>query len=238
MEKETRKERLAREKAEWEAEQLRKKTEKAAKKAAKRAARSSDKDSDNDSVDTWQAVEDTSQAAVGSPVFLPSANQGSAGAEPVLVVSPEESSFKTRRVRAVKERKPRKTAEYKNAVRLGLPEQVASMLDDRDRIVKQWREGTLTPEEAVHTLSEMCVRPEDGSLWKLLPRHGGVALIKTGMNGEMEIVEPPRRRKKWPAVVSTVLFALLVLVTLWGTFWPATDTGGPEGRSETELTVA
>lgn len=234
MEKESRKERLAREKAEWEAEQLRKKAEKAAKKAAKRETKNSDKDSK----DAGLMSDVADRAGTGSPVFLPPANQVPVETEPVLVVLPEESNFKTKRVKTSREKKPKKTAEYKNAVRLGLPEQVALMLDERDRVVKQWRDGVLTPEEAVHTLSEMCVRPDDGSLWKLLPRHGGVALIKTGMNGEMEIVEPPRRRKKWPALVSTVLFALLVLITLWGTFWPATDTSGPEGRSETALIVA
>ena len=89
----------------------------------------------------------------------------------------------------------------------------------------------MTPEEAVNRLSTLSVRTKDGALWKLLPRHGGVGLIKTGMDGNIAIIEPPRKRKRWPTVVSCLLFALLVTLTLWGTFWPATDSSQPDSGS-------
>lgn len=212
MERETRRERLAKEKADWEAAQLLKRESKEAKRAEKRSRRKSGEFDEPVLLD---------EPAVISPA--------------VLSVSIDESSVPVKRIKRVKAGKTKTSSTYKNAVRAGLEPAVASMLDERDAVLRRWRNG-VSAEDAVSELSYISTRTSDGALWKLLPRHGGVGLVKTGMDGTIEIVEPPRRRRRWPTIVTAALFGVLVALTMWGTFWPATDTSG-SGSENTVTTV-
>jgi hypothetical protein len=224
MERESRRDKLARERAEWEAEQELKKQAKEARRETERALKEQRKLEKESTRGDKRASEEVSSEP-SKDGFVPVPDEATAQ---VLQVSIDESAQRQKRVKAVRDKAPRRTASYKNAVRSGLEHNVAEMLEERNSILREWKSGVLIPEEAVNRLSMLSVRTKDGSLWKLLPRHGGVGLIKTGMDGSIEIVEPPRKRKRWPTVVSGFLFALLVLVTLWGTFWPATDGSQPD----------
>lgn len=226
MERETRREKLAREKAEWEAEQLLKKEAKAAKKAAKEASKRGSKTLAEDETDT---VLDYVKTPIGS------AGPADAVRDDVMSISIDESSARVRRAKRVREPRAKLSLTYKSAIRAGLDPAVASMLDERDAILRKWRSG-VSAEESVSALSVVSTRTPDGALWRLLPRHGGVGLVKTGMDGSIEIVEPPRKRRRWPTVVTAALFGVLVALTLWGTFWPATDAAGG-GTYVTTVTV-
>lgn len=238
MERETRRDKLSRERAEWESEQALKKQNKAAQREAESALKEQRKVEKKASRERVKVSEYTDGAEAGdllAPVAAPFESdllpQPDMSHAQVLKVSPDERVRKQKRVKASRHKEPRRSAGYKNALRLGLEDSVANMLDERDSFLREWRSGASTPEEAVNRLSTLSVRTKDGALWKLLPRHGGVGLIKTGMDGNIAIIEPPRKRKRWPTVVSCLLFALLVTLTLWGTFWPATDSSQPDSGS-------
>ena len=128
----------------------------------------------------------------------------------------------------------KKSVTYKTALRMGLSEPVASMIEEKNRILRLWKSRKITPEVAVSNLSVLKARDPDGSVWRLLPRHGGYALVRTGHDGVPSIVEPPRKRRAWPAVVGGVLFSILIVLALWGVVNPATDG---EERIETPSTV-
>jgi hypothetical protein len=128
----------------------------------------------------------------------------------------------------------KKSVTYKTALRMGLSEPVASMIEEKNRILRLWKSRKITPELAVSNLSVLQARDPDGSVWRLLPRHGGYALVRTGHDGVPSIVEPPRKRRAWPAVVGGVLFSILIVLALWGVVNPATDG---EERIETPSTV-
>jgi hypothetical protein len=153
-------------------------------------------------------------------------------------------SKQARRVRSRRDKAPRrsdsaksskkKSVTYKTALRMGLSEPVASMIEEKNRILGLWKSRKITPETAVSNLSVLKARDADGSLWRLLPRHGGYALVRTGHDGVPSIVEPPRKRRAWPAVIGGVLFSVLIVLALWGVVNPATDG---EERIETPSTV-
>ena len=128
----------------------------------------------------------------------------------------------------------KKSVTYKTALRMGLSEPVASMIEEKNRILRLWKSRKITPEVAVSNLSVLKARDPDGSVWRLLPRHGGYALVRTGHDGVPSIVEPPRKRRAWPAVVGGVLFSILIVLALWGVVNPATDG---EERIETPSTL-
>lgn len=133
-----------------------------------------------------------------------------------------------------KNSKKKKSVTYKTAVRMGLSEPVADMIEEKNRILALWKSRKITPELAVSNLSVLQARDPDGSVWRLLPRHGGYALVRTGHDGVPSIVEPPRKRQAWPAVVGGVLFSVLIVLALWGVVNPATDG---EERIETPSSV-
>jgi len=128
----------------------------------------------------------------------------------------------------------KKSVTYKTALRMGLSEPVASMIEEKNRILRLWKSRKITPELAVSNLSVLQARDPDGSVWRLLPRHGGYELVRTGYDGVPSIVEPPRKRRAWPAVVGGVLFSVLIVLALWGVVNPATDG---EERIEAPSTV-
>jgi hypothetical protein len=128
----------------------------------------------------------------------------------------------------------KKSVTYKTALRMGLSEPVASMIEEKNRILRLWKSRKITPELAVSNLSVLQARDPDGSVWRLLPRYGGYALVRTGHDGVPSIVEPPRKRRAWPAVVGGVLFSVLIVLALWGVVNPATDG---EERIEAPSTV-
>jgi len=128
----------------------------------------------------------------------------------------------------------KKSVTYKTALRMGLSEPVASVIEEKNRILRLWKSRKITPELAVSNLSVLQARDPDGSVWRLLPRHGGYALVRTGHDGVPSIVEPPRKRRAWPAVVGGVLFSILIVLALWGVVNPATDG---EERIETPSTL-
>ena len=128
----------------------------------------------------------------------------------------------------------KKSVTYKTALRMGLSEPVANMIEEKNRILALWKSRKVTPELAVSNLSVLQARDVDGSVWRLLPRYGGYALVRTGHDGVPSIVEPPRKRRAWPAVVGGVLFSFLIILTLWGVVNPATDG---EERVDTPSTL-
>jgi hypothetical protein len=128
----------------------------------------------------------------------------------------------------------KKSVTYKTALRMGLSEPVANMIEEKNRILALWKSRKITPELAVSNLSVLQARDGDGSVWRLLPRYGGYALVRTGHDGVPSIVEPPRKRRAWPAVVGGLLFSILIILALWGVVNPATDG---EERIDTPSTL-
>lgn len=126
---------------------------------------------------------------------------------------------------AQKPKKSKKTKAEKKAN--ALTPAAKRLLVERRQVVVQWRGRKITPEAAVAKLSNLSETDEDGTTWRLLPRPGGVALVRTSIDGVPTIVEAPVRYPLWPAVVGSLLIGALLAFAVWGALNPATKGEDP-----------
>lgn len=95
-----------------------------------------------------------------------------------------------------------------------------SLLQERDRIVGSWRNLTVTPELAVERLNTLAATDADGTMWRLMPRETGVALVRTTIDGDATVVEPPMTLPRWTAIVCLVFLVLLGGAAVWSYLRP------------------
>jgi hypothetical protein len=259
--KQSRKERNAELKAKYEAE----KAEKKAKREAKKAARTTKSDTREDvpapnaeqvgspleqpevtpagpisvepaeeapSVSTWS----TAAAVPTNDTAWADAARGESSAWEQAV----EPSQPTRREQR-EEKKAQKIeaalskTSTKRQKRGGFPPEVSKLLMEKKLILAQWRSRKIDPNQAVERLSALVATCADGTTWRLLPRPGGAALVKTLEDGTTEIVEPPQRRRPVLTLLIAVLFGAFVAIAIWSSFDPVTSGGN---RTTTTTSVA
>ena len=83
------------------------------------------------------------------------------------------------------EKKPRASSQLSDGAK--------ALLAERRHVVNQWRGRRISPELAVARLSDLAHIDDDGTAWRLLPRPDGVALVKTGVDGEAVVIDPPAK---------------------------------------------
>ena len=119
-----------------------------------------------------------------------------------------------------------------------LPAEVKAMLLERKVVLSQWRSLKIEPKDAVVRLTALSATDASGDTWRLLPRPGGTALVKTTTDGVTAIVEPPVRRRKGVAVAVAVLFGVLAGAAIWSSFNPITDGGSKSTETAVSTTVS
>jgi hypothetical protein len=245
--KQSRKARNAELKAKYEAE----KAEKKAKREAKRAGRSEKAHVEENSDEPTHQTSDAdaaSSTSVSTPVLAVEdvrpdvtwetvavtenegawdvAARGSTSAWEQAVENPEP----TRREQREEKKAQKLEAELskpgkKRRTRNGLPPEVSKLLMEKKLILAQWRSRKIDPNQAVERLSALVATCADGTTWRLLPRPGGAALVKTREDGSTEIVEPPQRRRPLVTLLIAVLFGAFVAIAIWSSFDPVTSGG-------------
>jgi hypothetical protein len=249
--KQSRKERNAELKAKYEAEKAEKKAKREAKKAEranKDSARSAPKRALQQPV-----VAEPEQLDTPEVIDLPPRHYHETGdettvpAEEAVAAKVEHTSWEnaareessaweepagapqpTRREQREEKKAQKLEAELKKSgkkrkKRSGLPAEVSKMLMEKKLILAQWRSRKIDPNQAVERLSALVATCEDGSTWRLLPRPGGAALVKTLEDGTTEIIEPPQRRRPLVTLFIAVLFGAFVAVAIWSSFDPVTS---------------
>jgi hypothetical protein len=121
----------------------------------------------------------------------------------------------------------------KRQKRGGFPPEVAKLLMEKKLILAQWRSRKIDPNQAVERLSALVATCEDGTTWRLLPRPGGAALVKTLEDGTTEIIEPPQRRRPLVTLFIAVLFGVFVAFAIWSSFEPVVSGGNRESVTTT-----
>jgi hypothetical protein len=218
----SRKEQNAILKARYEEDKARKKAE----KELKRAAREGDK----------AASGVVKQAA--DPIAIPTPEVPT-----YEIAEPAPGAAKAKRDKRVRstelgEKQGAAVSKAEKARRGALPGEVRTMLLERKVILSQWRSLKIEPKDAVVRLSALSATDADGATWRLLPRPGGTALVKTTTDGATTIVEPPVRRRKGVAVATAVLFGILAGAAIWSSFNPITDSGEKSGETAVSTTLS
>lgn len=119
-----------------------------------------------------------------------------------------------------------------------LPAEVKAMMLERKVVLSQWRSLKIEPKDAVVRLTALSATDASGDTWRLLPRPGGTALVRTTTDGVTSVVEPPVRRRKGVAVVAAVLFGILAGAAIWSSFNPVTDGGDKSGETAISTTLS
>jgi hypothetical protein len=223
----SRKEQNAILKARYEEDKARKKAE----KELKRAAREGDK----------AASGVVNQAA--DPIAIPTPEVPTPEVPTYEIAEPAPGAAKAKRDKRVRstelgEKQGAAVSKAEKARRGALPGEVRTMLLERKVILSQWRSLKIEPKDAVVRLSALSATDADGATWRLLPRPGGTALVKTTTDGATTIVEPPVRRRKGVAVAAAVLFGILAGAAIWSSFNPITDSGEKSGETAVSTTLS
>jgi hypothetical protein len=119
-----------------------------------------------------------------------------------------------------------------------LPAEVKAMMLERKVVLSQWRSLKIEPKDAVVRLTALSATDASGDTWRLLPRPGGTALVRTTTDGVTSVVEPPVRRRKGVAVAAAVLFGILAGAAIWSSFNPVTDGGDKSGETAISTTLS
>ena len=235
--KQSRKERNAELKAEYEAAKAEKKAQREAKKAARTKTATAAPATASDEaiavapitpVATNVVVVDTPQPA-SAWESATAVGDDTAWADAASVWNQSaEKPQPTRREQREEKKATKIEAELsktgkKRQKRGGFPPEVAKLLMEKKLILAQWRSRKIDPNQAVERLSALVATCEDGTTWRLLPRPGGAALVKTLEDGTTEIIEPPQRRRPLVTLFIAVLFGVFVAFAIWSSFEPVTS---------------
>lgn len=134
---------------------------------------------------------------------------------------------KADRAEAEAEKARLKQLKSKGKSKGGLPGEVRQMLVEKKLILARWRSRRIEPEKAVEQLTALSAVDSTGAVWRLLPRNGGAALMKTNADGSTEIVEPPVKKSPVLGVVAVVLLGVLAGLAIWSSFDPQTPSDKP-----------